>query len=109
MKSVFEISRIVGGVPFHIGFAFNLKIQREFLLPIEPFSKGILYVPGGWLECRGDWHGPRHLPVEEIVVKPVPMEIWMLIPMVDAIHAIDLCSTCSVDLGRDGYTRIPYP
>lgn len=104
----FEIFQQIRSVSFSLGFCETLEIREGKLFPLQPFSKMQLFVPGGWIDCRGDWHGPRYLQlVENIEVHPVPIQLWMHISMVDAIRAIDLCRDCAVDLGREGFTRIP--
>jgi hypothetical protein len=105
----FEIFQKSRRVAYSVGFCEKLHIRDGHIFPINPFAKAQLHVPGGWIDCRGDWHGPKHLPIEGLIVRPVPVEIWMRIPMLDAICAIDLCRAYSIDLGRDGYSRIPLP
>lgn len=104
----FQIYQKSRRTAFLLGFCESLKIRDNHLFPLSPFSRAQLFVPGGWIDCRGDWHGPRHLPIEGILVRSVPYEVWMGIPMVDAIRAIDLCCHCSIDLGRDGFNRVSF-
>jgi hypothetical protein len=103
----FEISKRSGKVGFLIGYCRTLRIRDGYIFPIEPYNKAQIFVPGGWVECRGDWQGPMHLPAIEVRVSPVKFETWMIISMLDVIQAVDLCKSHSIDLGRDGFSRIP--
>lgn len=105
----FHIFKKAKRVGFSLGYCETLRIRDGHLFPIKPFAKAQLYVPGGWIDCRGDWSGPKYLSIEGLIAQPVPWETWMEITLTDAIRAIDFCQNCAADLGRDGFSRIPLP
>jgi hypothetical protein len=103
---VFEISRVVHGVPFQIGFCTGWKIHAEKLIVDQPFTHMVLHVPYGALSCRGPWTNGRKLALEAHMISPFDLQPWMELDAADLIPAIDLCAALAVDLPADGFRRI---
>lgn len=105
--SVYEISQVIGGVAFQIGFS-GLAVQFDQILFLDhPFVREELYLSRfGFVECRGEWPLGVILPAVNYSVQIYPFQTWMLIDPSDAIAAYDLCMECLVVLPEDGFSRL---
>jgi hypothetical protein len=99
-------SCIIRGVSFCVGYSESLEVRGGRLLPVGPFGRAQVFCRLGWVECKTQWDLSESLETEQLVIKSVPFQSWMLVDFDDVIRAVALCESCSIRLPRYGYSRV---
>ena len=105
-KAVFEIARVVSGVPFQIGFCTGWRIHGDQLTVEDAFVHLVLHVPFGTLSCRGPWPRGERLYGEHHMLAPCDWRPWMDLDATDLVAAVDLCAAASIPLPNEGFRRL---
>lgn len=106
MHQVFQISKVVGGIPFSVGFCAAWQFTEDGLCVIYPFSHMTLHEGRFLFNCRGPWTLGKVLNPEEFEISPYPYQFWMELDAEDLVAAFNLCRASSKRLPRGGFRRL---